>query len=257
MLDILLTYKDVFVVLHTISFAIGLGAATVHDVAFGNYLSKFDKERWNSLAYDICFQLIRVSLLWTALSGLALYLPEMNRLSLSTLFQFKILLLVIICANSYLFHYRILPKLANSFFYDSLASMQDKKSMRKLHKLAFAMGSISLTSWYSIASLAGLRNLELNFFLLLAIYLGLVSFSVLSSFIAAAKLSVRLEERAKAMLKEVARELLIQRELEQSSSFWEAYRLRSRKLSYTDTSKSTTVHGIKSLRDKGNSFIGL
>ncbi|MCA9836280.1 MAG: hypothetical protein KC422_05175 [Trueperaceae bacterium] len=257
MIELLTRYRDVFLVLHTISFAIGLGAATVHDVAFGNYLSKFDKERWNSLAYDICYQLIRTSLLWTVVSGAALFLPEMNRLSLSTLFQFKIFLLTIIVVNTYVFHKRILPRLANSFWYRSFDSLQDKQLSRNLHRLAFAMGSISLTSWYGVASLAGLRNLELSFSVLLIVYLGLVAFSIGSSFIAASRLSIKLEERSKAILKEVAKELLIQRELETSKSFWDAYRLRSLKQSQADVevSKSTAIHGVKGLRDQGNTFV--
>ncbi len=229
MIDLLITYKDMFVVLHTISFAIGLGAATVHDVAFSNYLSQFDKERWNALAYSICFQLIRSSLLWTLLSGLALFLTDMNNLAQSSFFQFKILLVVIITINSYVFHHLVIPKLANSFWYDSFPSLSKQKQVRRLHRLSFSLGAVSLTSWYSAASLGGLRNLEIGFFTLLGIYIALIGISIGSSYLAESRLRSKLELSSRELLRSVATELLKQdqRSTAVPFSFWEAYRLRS------------------------------
>jgi hypothetical protein len=230
MIDLLITYHDVFVALHTISFAIGLGAATVHDVAFSYYLGEFDKERWNSLAYKICFQLIRSSLFWTVLSGLALYLPNAASLNASALFQFKTLLVCLIMLNSYYFHHRLVPKLANSFCFDSSQTSFEKSQLRSLHRLSFALGAISLSSWYSVASLGGLRNLDLGFPILLAVYLAIIVLSVGSSFMAEAKFAKKLELSSQVILKTVANELLSdgpEAKVKASSVFWEAYRLRS------------------------------
>lgn len=243
MIEFLTAYKDVFVVLHSISFAIGLGAASVHDLAFAHYLHQFDKERWNALAHTICYQLIRTSLFWTLLSGLALFLPTSAALASSALFQFKVLLVGILCINTWFFHQKLLPKLADSFWYDPRATRQDKKRLRQLHRLSFIFGSVSLTSWYSTVSLAGLKNLELGFFPLLSIYLGLLALSGLGSLMAEARLANRLEHKARAVLRGVASELLTQRKLAASSNFWEAYRMRSLKLSSFDNSgKSPTIN---------------
>ena len=238
MTEILVTYRDVFLVLHTISFAIGLGAATVHDVAFTHYLSAFDKERWNSLAYKICFQLIRTSLFWAGLSGLALFWPDMRALSASPLFQFKMLLICLIALNSYFFHHRVIPKLMHSFWYDSSPDIIRQKQARNLHRLSFALGAISLSSWYSAASLGGLRTLELSFPVLLGVYVAIIALSIGSSFFAEARLAVRLERTSKAILKEVATELLEETATKStpSSGFWAAYRSRFNKLTQENSS---------------------
>lgn len=249
MIDMLTHYRDVFVVLHTISFAIGLGAATVHDVAFSHYLSKFDTEQWNALAHNICLSLIRSSLVWIVLSGAALFMINKDALLSSTLFQFKMLLVGLILVSSYLFHHQLLPKLAKSFLYDSAQTLTEKRKLRYLRRSSFAMASLSLTSWYSAASLGGLRELNLSLPILLGVYASIVALGIIASFFAEAKVAARLERSSQALLREVAAELLDKpatlrsSKSPKASGFWAAYRLNKIiKPAQTETSGRTTIN---------------
>lgn len=206
MFETLTTYKDLFLVLHLLGFAIGAGAATVHDSLLAQYLRQFDEQPWPTAVFSLCSSLVNTALVWTAISGTALLLLQLSLFS-NPLFQLKLIILGVIALNQLLLQRPMLQRLRDSFLLEN-PNIWQQRHTKRIRQLGFSLGAVSLSSWYSVIGLTGLQSLQLPLWQLIALYLIVLGFSVGISLWLEQRFSQRLEQRAKEVMRDVAATLL-------------------------------------------------
>ncbi|MDA2922666.1 vitamin K epoxide reductase family protein [Patescibacteria group bacterium AH-259-L07] len=166
-------------ILHLLGMAIGLGGATISDVFFFKFLKDFRISSQEAAVLHTLSQVIWFTLGFIILTGFGLYLPEAQELIRSSKFLVKMLVVLVIIINGAFLNLLISPKLIH-------ISFKQKHDHRKgellyLRRFAFALGAISLTSWYSAFVLGILRDVSLSFLSLLFMYLAIVIIAVVIS----------------------------------------------------------------------------
>ena len=197
-------YQDVFVVVHVIAMSIAIGAAAVHDIAFYQQIKFFDSEKWNNRVFEISKTLIFSAFFWVIISGVGLFWPIKEAMLASPKFKLKMIISIVVLVNSILLYQFVLTRVANGLKY----SQNSRLKSRPARKLAFIMSGISLSSWFSIAALSSIRNLNIEFNIMLLFYIGLIFTSLILGLYSEHKFSKRFELRSVETLHEIAANLL-------------------------------------------------
>ena len=108
------------------------------------------------------------------ISGIGLYLPEMAHLNESPKFLVKMIVVGVIIVNGVFLNLKISPQLVKISF----GGKHKMGELRGFRKLAFALGAVSLTSWFSAFILGIFRSVPLSFIHLLAIYIIALAIAV-------------------------------------------------------------------------------
>ena len=176
---ILREYRTTILILHLITAAIGLGAATITDVFFSKFLKDLKISESEADILNTLSQVIWFALALIILTGIGLYLPASELLLDSSKFLVKMIVVAVIVVNGAILNLLISPKLVHISFGGSHEHQSGE--LHKLRKLAFALGAISSTSWYSAFILGAIRQPPLSFSQLLGVYLALVAVAVIGS----------------------------------------------------------------------------
>ncbi len=180
--DFLAAMKIPIVLLHGIAAAVGVGAATVVDVLFFKFLKDLRISEEEADILKSVSQVIWLALGVLMVTGLALWLPAAEELNQSAKFLVKMLVVAVIIVNGSLLNLWIAPRLIHISF--GQRHIHIPGELRHIRRLAFALGAVSLTSWYSAFILGSLRGIALGFWPLLGIYIFAVGAAVLVSQIA-------------------------------------------------------------------------
>ena len=168
----LVAYKVPILLIHGIGAAVGLGGAVVTDILFFKFLkdgkvSIFENDVMRNLSRIIWFALgIMI------LSGIGLFLPRADELAESSKFLVKMIALGVIILNGVALNLVITPQLTKIDFSQDIHLLP--LQIRRMRKLAFALGAISITSWFTVFILGSMRNVVLSFGDLLVLYFGIV-----------------------------------------------------------------------------------
>ncbi len=175
-LALLTAYRTPLLTLHVLSMAIGLGGATVSDVLFFRFLKDYKVSKKEEEVLHVLKNLILTVMFIITLSGAMLYLPESARFNASPMFLVKAIAAAVLLVNGIALHIFIAP-------YLMLLNLREHGKMgRNWHRLAFALGSISICSWYSVFLIAMLKTeLPWGFATMLAVYLSLLTSAVVCS----------------------------------------------------------------------------
>lgn len=169
-LPILLDYRPVIVVLHILFMALGLGAATLTDVFFFRFLKDLRISQEESDVLSTLSQFIWFSLCFILITGLALYLPQAGHYNDVPKFLAKMVVVGVILVNGAFLNLYIAPKLVKISFVERHKHKEGELVMAR--RLAFALGPISIVSWYSAFVLGSLpASTPLSFIMFLKIYL--------------------------------------------------------------------------------------
>lgn len=174
------TYHGLILGLHVLAIAIGLGGATITDVFFFRFLkdlkiSEFESDILNTLSQVIWFALAVI-----VITGVGLFLPESEHLLASSKFLVKMIIVSVILVNGLVLNLLISPKLIHISF--GAPHQHQPGELIRLRKLSFALGAISLISWYSAFILGAIvHNLLPPFWPLLGIYAGLILIGIIGS----------------------------------------------------------------------------
>ncbi|MBI4117570.1 MAG: vitamin K epoxide reductase family protein [Parcubacteria group bacterium] len=157
---ILVRYEFLFVLMHLIAVGLGVGGATIGDILFFKFLKDFRISRFEADVLRTLSQII-----WTALgiffiSGAAIYLTDMAKYNESSKFLVKMFIVLVITINGFFLNLVIAPKLMKISFHKK----HDHKAreLAKYRKLAFSLGAISLTSWYTALILGSMHQIPFD-----------------------------------------------------------------------------------------------
>ncbi len=194
--SLLAQHHNFIVIFHVLGVALGLGGATIADIFFFKFLKDFRISEWEADVMHTLSQIIWFALALVVLTGLALYLPEAEELNQSAKFLVKIIVVSVIIINGAFLNLLVAPKLVKISFHErrrheagelhripAYANLPAGKAGASAgrRKIAFALGAVSIVSWYSAFFLGMLRNIPFDFSSLLLIYLLLLGGAIIGS----------------------------------------------------------------------------
>ena len=168
--------KTPMTVVHVISVVFGMGGALMSDILFSFFAKDKNLNRTELLTLTILRSVVFYSLILISLSGLAIFLSNIERYMDSAKFLAKMSILFILILNGYLLNKYIWPHLINRNFFTL-------KKERNIRRLAFACGAISVISWLAVCALGVLNSLPMSYSLIMLGYFGVVLVGIMISLI--------------------------------------------------------------------------
>ncbi len=167
-------------VLHVISVIFGMGSALVSDILFTFFSKdkKLNKTEINTLS--ILSNVVLISLFFIILSGLSIFLSDIDKYLSSAKFLSKMTIMIVLLINGYVLNKFVWSHLLKRDFFIS-------KSARPMRKLAFIAGAISVISWLSVCILGIVKNLNLLYFEIITLYFLIILISSIISYIIESK----------------------------------------------------------------------
>jgi uncharacterized membrane protein len=170
--------KHPILILHLLGFALGVGGATINDILFFRFLKDYKISEKEHSTLKVMSETIWFGLFLSIVSGIGLYLPNMEILNESSKFLTKAAIVGIITLNGAFLNLYIAPHLMKIRFKDS---HRQTTSTNKMRKIAFVSGAISFVSWYSAFFLGTIKSIPLSFLQLFGIYFILIILASLLS----------------------------------------------------------------------------
>lgn len=149
-------HKRIFLTLHLIGVALGMGGATIADMLFFNFLRDFKISKKEAEVMHMLSNAIMTALFILYASGIALFASDPPVFSHSPAFLAKACILVVLTINGILMHKFIAPRMIKFSFLSH--PVRTHHAIHKMRAIAFCMGAISFTSWYSIFFIAMLKS---------------------------------------------------------------------------------------------------
>ncbi|MEZ4103013.1 MAG: vitamin K epoxide reductase family protein [Candidatus Paceibacterota bacterium] len=158
--NLLAEYKGIIVFFHAFAAAIGVGAATITDIFFFKYLKDYKISESEHKTMETLSSVIWVALGVLVLTGIGLFIPQSEILSHSSKFLTKALAVLVLILNGVMLNLSISPRMMEITFGDDFS--HQKGELHFMRKLAFALGAISITSWYTIFILGSIRSIPVS-----------------------------------------------------------------------------------------------
>lgn len=154
-------------IVHVLAVVFGMGSALVSDMLF-SFFSKDKKLNKTELTtLTILRSVVLYSLVIISVSGLALFLSDIEKYTHSTKFLAKMSILAILLINGYALNKFIWPHLLNRNFFTL-------KKERNIRRVAFACGAVSVISWLVVCTLGVLGSIPVSYGVGMLIYLGIL-----------------------------------------------------------------------------------
>lgn len=175
---LLAVYEPFIVSIHFLMLAVGLGAATVGDIFFLKFLRDFHISEWEHGVLTTISQVTWFALAAIILSGAGLVIVDGGFAGAVGAVRVGWIALAVIILDSAVLHLGILPRLIHI----SLGEKHNHKAgeLCSIHRFVFISGAVSLASWYVLFLLATVRDIQLSFQTLLALYIGVLAVAVIA-----------------------------------------------------------------------------
>ena len=157
MLSILLENIDIVRTIHILGVSLGVGGATITDLFFFKFLRDFKISSWESRVMNTMSGIIWVALAVLVISGGLLYIEDIDKFNNSSKFLTKMIIVGVIIVNGIILNVFVAPKMKEVSFHKK--HEHHPGELHHLRKIAFALGAISITSWYSAFILGMFRSL--------------------------------------------------------------------------------------------------
>lgn len=157
-------------ILHLFFVALGLGAATLADVFFFRFLKDGRISEFEAGVLSTLSEVIWLALGFVILTGFALFLPHAPELLALPKFLAKLTVVGVIVVNGAFLNLFIAPKLVKISF--AQPHQHKEGELGRARRMAFALGPISVVSWYGAFVLGALpQDMVVSLGELLKIYL--------------------------------------------------------------------------------------
>lgn len=144
---LLVEYRSVVVAAHVLFMALGLGAATMADVFFFRFLRDSKISQDENAVLSMISEFIWLVLAGIVITGLALYIPEAARLNETPKFLVKAIVVAVIIINGAFLNLKVAPELVKISF--GKKHEHHDGELSRIRRIAFALGPISIASWYT------------------------------------------------------------------------------------------------------------
>lgn len=178
-MDIFIQIKPVFIILHALAAAVGLGAVITTDALFFKFLKDFRVSKKESEILDTISKVIWAAIFVLFITGLVLYMSAPLDYLAKSKFIVKLVIFIGIVINGILLNATISPYLVKLSFNNDAKILHSSVRLRVMRRMAFASGAFSIISWLSVFILGSVRSIPLTTTQGLLGYIGLV-FAVVS-----------------------------------------------------------------------------
>jgi uncharacterized membrane protein len=175
----LIHYKLIVVGIHLFGLAIGLGGATMADMFFFKFLKDLRISDREAEVLRGMSQIIWLGLAILVISGVGLVMTDPLFYFTSARWVMKMVVVAVIIVNGAFLNLYITPKLVHISFGDP--HQHSTGELRRDRRLAFALGAVSASSWYSAFILGLLPFSPAGFGPLLLLYLAILLVAVTGS----------------------------------------------------------------------------
>ncbi len=172
------SFKRFIIIIHVLAVVIGMGSAFVTDRLFFKFLKDYKISEEEKNIMDEVSKVIWYSLFVVIISGIFIYMTNMEGYNNSPKFWVKMIAVLVVTINGIFLNVVISPKLISINFLNEVPFSRD---ISKKRKLAFALGAISLSSWLTAFCLAMLKNLPYNLFEIFGAYFVILVLAILGS----------------------------------------------------------------------------
>lgn len=171
---LLAQHRDFIAVLQFFGVALGVGGATIAAIFSFKFLKDFRVSRGEADAMHTFSQVVWFSLALLAFAETGLYLPDAGKLNQSAGLLIETVIIAAIIANGAVLSLLVMPNLIKISLEEKHAHYPGE--LRNQRKTVFALGAVSIVSWYSIFALKTFQQISpysfsrllLTYFLLLA-----------------------------------------------------------------------------------------
>lgn len=163
--------RVLFRILHLLALTLGMGSALLADIFLLKFIKNFQVGPKEADILKTFSRVVWFGLFLFLVSGIALTLPKLDILQTAK-FQVKLIATSVIIINGVMLNILIVPNLVRIF---------GKNAPAGLRKLTFGLGAISITSWGTAFVFGAFRTLQINFAILLEIYIVLLFLNILVS----------------------------------------------------------------------------
>ena len=160
--------REILIGVHVLAMAIGIGIATLTDILFFRFLKDFKISIFESDVLKILSEIIWFALAFILFTGLGLFFSDTATYLHSAKFLAKIVIVGVIIGNGAILNLYITPRFL-MMFTDNKDLFESPRSTG-LRRIAFALGAVSLVSWYSAFILGSMGSSRASFPVLLAGY---------------------------------------------------------------------------------------
>lgn len=171
--------RGIILGLHLFGVILGVGGASITDILFFKFIKDFRISSDEATIISVVSQIIWFGLAILILSGIGLYLPEADRFNQSSKFLVKVVAVGVILVNGAFLNLVVAPRLIHITF----GGPHHHKSgeLKHLRKVAYALGAISITSWYCAFILGLIKSIPLSFTTLVSVFFGVLGVAVVIS----------------------------------------------------------------------------
>lgn len=155
--------KPYFVILHILGVFIGMGGALFADVAFSFFGRDKELSVKELLWFDRISKMVWFGLGIIIISGIGIFFSDPGFYLISSKFLSKMTVVLVLTINGFVLYKFVQPALVEK---DFLVSIQ----ARKIRRLAFICGSVSLVSWLSALALALQESLPFSYLEIVSVY---------------------------------------------------------------------------------------
>lgn len=161
---------------HVLSVVLGMGAALVSDALFSFYSKDRELNDTEISTLSILSKIVFYGLILIALSGVGLFLSDIEKYTNSVKFLAKMSILSILLVNGYFLNRIVWPHLLSRNFF-----VADEE--RGVRRLAFACGAVSVVSWLAICALGVMDSIKYDYLMVMLAYAGITIFAILVALI--------------------------------------------------------------------------
>lgn len=173
-------WRPILLIGHLVGLAMGVGGAMFTDVFFFKFLKDLRISKDEAGVLQTVSEVVWFGLGLLVLTGVGLYLIDPATFNQSSKFLTKMVVVAIIIVNGAFLNLKVMPHLIHISFGDD-PHKNPKEELQRERRIAFALGAISMVSWYSALILGVFRSLPFSFSILLLIYLLLLVGAVAGS----------------------------------------------------------------------------
>jgi len=155
MIELFQAAREYTLTLHLLGMVLGLGGTTILDFMIFHFMRNFKISSAEAVIMHLVSQLIIIGLVFLIVSGVALFLTDVEGYLASDRFLMKLTAIAIVIINGGVLNIYITPSL------EKISLLKhDLNKNETLKKVAFAVGAISMVSWYAAFFFAMIKDLE-------------------------------------------------------------------------------------------------
>jgi hypothetical protein len=176
--EILTASVEYLLTFHLLGMVLGLGGTTVIDLMFFHFIKDYQITKREAVIMHLISQMIILGLGLLVLTGVGLFLTNPGNYATSPRFLAKMSAMVVVILNGAALNLYITPKMKHISF----LSAEERRKHETLKMVAFALGAISMVSWYSAFIFAMVKDLgEFSYPTLLIAYLIILVIAIAGS----------------------------------------------------------------------------